>query len=171
MLENEYAEAIYELADENGCIDNYSEYFLELKEVDETEEFVNFFTNPTIAKSKKKAVLKNTFKNFDKTFLNFLYVLVDNGRINLIKKIGKRYSKMVLENKNIVKVKVFSALALTKKEMDVLDTSLEMKYKGKQVEIKNVIDNNLIAGYRVVVNNEAIELNLKNSLDQMKKSL
>ena len=171
MLENEYAEAIYELADENNNIDKYSEYFLALKEVDETEDFINFFNNPTIAKEKKKEVLKNTFKDFDKTFINFLNVLIDNGRMYLIKKIGKCYSKMVLEKKNIVKVKVFSANTLTKKEIEVLHTTLDKRYKGKKIEIKNLIDDKLIAGYRVVINNEAIELNTKNSLEQMKKSL
>lgn len=171
MLEDEYARAIYELADEQNSIDTYSEYFLELKEVDEKDEFINFFNNPTIAKEKKKEVLKNTFKNFDKTFLNFLSVLIDNGRMYLIKKIGKRYSKMVLENKNIVKVKVFSATALSKKELEIIKSTLDKRYKDKTVEIKNIVDDGLIAGYRVVVNNEAIELNIKNSLEQLKKSL
>ena len=127
MLEDEYARAIYELADEQNSIDTYSEYFLELKEVDEKDEFINFFNNPTIAKKKKKEVLKNTFKNFDKTFLNFLSVLIDNGRMYLIKKIGKRYSKMVLENKNIVKVKVFSAVALSKKESPLKSSIIKLR--------------------------------------------
>ena len=62
MVEEEYAKAIYELADDNNKIDEYSEYFLALKEVDETPDFISFFENPTISKENKKEVLKkNTF--------------------------------------------------------------------------------------------------------------
>ncbi len=171
MVEDEYAKAIYELADEKNKIDEYSECFLALKEVDETDDFISFFLNPTISKDEKKEVLKNTFKSFDKTFLNFLYVLVDNNRMNYLKKIGKRYSKMVLENKNIVKVRVYSANKLTKEELNTIKNGLKNRYKDREIEIKNKIDEELIAGYRVVVNNEAIDLSLKNSLEQLKKSL
>ena len=171
MIEDEYAKAIYELADDNNKIDEYSEYFLALKEVDETDDFKSFFENPTVSKEKKKEVLKNTFKKFDKTFMNFLFVLVDNNRTSYLKKIGKRYSKMVLENKNIVKVRVFSAKTLTKEELNKIKNGLKNRYKDQTIEIKNVIDEELIAGYRVVVNNEAIDMSLKNSLEQLKKSL
>ena len=171
MVEEEYAKAIYELADENNKIDEYSEYFIALKEVDETPDFINFFDNPTVSKEEKKEVIKKTFKSFDKNFLNFLFVLVDNNRMNYLKKIGKRYTKMVLENKNIIKVRVFSAKTLTKEELNKIKNGLKNRYKDNQIEIKNVIKPELIAGYRVVINNEAIDLSLKNSLDQLKKSL
>ena len=78
---------------------------------------------------------------------------------------------MVLENKNIIKVRVFSAKTLTKEELNKIKNGLKNRYKDNQIEIKNVIKPELIAGYRVVVNNEAIDLSLKNSLDQLKKSL
>ena len=57
------------------------------------------------------------------------------------------------------------------KELNKIKNGLKNRYKDQTIEIKNVIDEELIAGYRVVVNNEAIDMSLKNSLEQLKKSL
>ena len=74
-------------------------------------------------------------------------------------------------NKNIVRIDIFSAEELSKKQMDNIVPALEAKYKGKELEIKNFVNPSLIGGIQVIANGESIDISLKSTLERLKESL
>ena len=170
MLEKEYAKALWELAVEENKCELFRDYFEIIREI-KNDDFYAILSSPVINKSKKKDIIKKVFKKFDETFINFLYVLIDYNRFELVDSIGHQYRKHYRELNNIVIVDIYSSKELSKRQLDDLRKSLETKYEGKSIEMKITVDPELIGGVRIIKNGESIDLNLKNSLDKLKEIL
>lgn len=170
MIPLEYAKAIFEIAEEEHKVDLFNEYFVSINNT-LNDEFIDLLKTPTISKNEKKEIVKKVYKSIDKTFIDFLVVLVENDRIEYFKEIGHQYRKLVRINKNIVRIDIFSAKELTTKQMNNIIPSLKAKYVGKELEIKNFVNPALLGGIQVVANGESIDISLKSSLERMKESL
>ena len=170
MIPLEYAKAIFEIAEEEHKIDLFNEYFVSINNT-LSEEFIKLLKAPTIDKSKKKEIILNVYKSIDDTFRDFLVVLVQNDRIEYFKDIGHQYRKLVRLNKNIVRIDIFSAKELSKAQMNNINSTLEAKYKGKKLEVKNFVNPSLIGGIQIIANGESIDMSLKSTLERLKESL
>ncbi len=169
MIEREYAKALWELATEENKGELFRDYFAATKAALKNNDFLAIMTSPVIDKSNKKQVVKDVFKKFDETFINFLYVLIDHNRFAMLDDIGHQYRKYYRASKNIIVVDVYSSKELKDKQMKDLKNALEQKYVGKTIEMKFTVVPELIGGVRLVTNGESIDLNIKNSLDRLKE--
>ncbi len=170
MIPLEYAKAIYEIAEEEHKVDLYNEYFVSINST-LTNEFIDLLKTPTIDKKEKINIINKVYKSIDNTFRDFLVILVKNDRIEYFSQIGHQYRKLVRLNKNIVRIDIFSAKELTKNQMDGVVKTLEMKYRGKELEIKNFVNPSLIGGIQIIANGESIDISLKSTLERLKESL
>ncbi len=170
MIALEYANAIYDLALEENKIDLYNEYFVTILETF-TDDFIKLLELPTLTKKEKKDIVRKVYKSIDKTFVDFLCVLVDNNRLLEFKAIGHQYRKLVRKNKNIVRIDVFSVKELSKKQLDTITSTLKTKFVDKELEVKNMVNPDLIGGIQIVYNGESIDMSLKSTLERLKESL
>lgn len=172
MVGNEYAKAIYELAQETNKIKKFSECFVAVSETAfKNNDFMEILTSPVINTKKKKEIIKNVYSSLDEDFINFLYVIIDHNRFSLFNDIYDEYENLVLTDRNIVKAKIFSAYDLSEDQMNDIIKALEVRYKDKKIEAENIINPELIGGVTVLVNNESVDLSLKNSLNKLKESI
>ncbi len=173
MVENEYANALYEIAQENHKEETYRDYFRALMIVlFDDEDLKKLLNSPFVEKNEKKKVLKNAFgKVFDEDFLNFLYVVIDHNRAYKLVDIKDEYKKLVLNSSGIVRIYVTSAKKLSDKELKDIEDSLKDKYKGKKLELRNEVDEALIGGIQITANDESIDLSAKSSLEKLKSAL
>lgn len=170
MIPLEYAKAIYEIAEEEQKVELFNEYFVSINST-LNGEFIELLKAPTIDKAKKRKIVEDVYKSIDKTFVKFLVLLVENERIDYFGQIAHQYRKLVRMSNNIVRIDIFSANELKKKQLDVLIQTLESKYKGKTLEVKNFVNPSLIGGIQVIANGESIDISLKSTLERMKESL
>ena len=170
MIPLEYAKAIFEIAEEEHKVDLFNEYFVSINST-LTNEFIDLLKTPTIDKKEKLEIIKNVYKSIDNTFRDFLIVLVKNDRIEYFSQIGHQYRKLVRLNKNIVRIDIFSAKELSNAQMNSLVKTLEAKYLGKELEIKNFVNPSLIGGIQIIANGESIDISLKSTLERLKESL
>lgn len=171
MVENEYANALFELGKENNKLDIFSDNFTTVSETIEIDNFLSILSNASIKKSVKKEMVSKVYHNLDQDFIYFLYTLIDHNRINLVKKINEAYNDLVLEDSNSINASIISAYKLNAKALNEIEVLLEKRYEGKNLILNNIIDESLIGGIKVIVNNEALDLSLKNSLDRLKDSI
>ena len=173
MVENEYAKALYEIAQENKKEETYRDYFRTLMTLYfENEDFQKLLNSPFIDKDEKKSFIKNAFgKVFDEDFINFLYVVIDHNRSHMLVDIKDEYKKLVLNFSGIVRIYVKSAKELSNKELKDIELSLNDKYPGKKLELRNEVDETLIGGIHITANDEAIDLTAKSSLEKLKSAL
>ncbi len=171
MVENEYAQAIYDLAKEENKIDIINECFIVVNKSIENNDFMELLSSPKITKEEKKNILTKVYGKLDSLFLDFMYVLIDNNRINRISYIYDYYNQLIKIEHNILHIEAYSVKELTKAQIDNLRKTLSSYYNGKTLEIENIVDPKLIGGVRIECNGKTLDVTLKKSLANMKDSL
>jgi F-type H+-transporting ATPase subunit delta len=102
--------------------------------------------------------------------LNFIKVLIDKDRVSVIELINVEFKKLSNEHKNTAEAIAVTAIPLTPDKMEALKEKLS-KMTGKNIEITNVIDEEVIGGILVKIGNEEIDGTVKGRLGKLKEEL
>ena len=172
MVELEYAKALFELAEDEGITKTVKDEF---KAVVKTsygnEDFIKVMSSPFIQKSNKKELIKNIYGSFSNILIDFLYVLVDNDRFLLIKEIYNQFKKLILVDSNILRVLVKSTKELNANQISQIEEAIKERYSGKTIELKNVVDDGILGGIQIMIDDELFDLSIKSSLKRLKESI
>ena len=107
---------------------------------------------------------------FNEYFINFLHLLIEQERIGYLPKIFTEYSNLRDNSNNVLKVKVISAKELKPEEKSKLIEMTEKAMK-KTVSIKSEIDENILGGYIINIDNVLYDSSIKTRLDNFHKYL
>lgn len=171
MVAHEYAKALYELAlssKKEDLILNELKVFTD--SLKENDEYVKLLTFPSVSDTQKKESLDIVLKDANPLLLNFVKVLVDNKRVNIIFEIYEEYYTLYLKEKNIVNVKIISSEILSEDKLNHIKSQLSNHYK-KDIVLENLIDESLIAGYKFIANGEEVDFSIVNKMSKLKESI
>lgn len=170
MVEAQYAKALFELSQK--CINDVNQQFdILYSAINQNAEFLNLISSPALSKAQKKEVVKKVAKDFEELFINFMYVLIDNNRFNLILKIHDEFKKLIMASNNILEVEVYSPSKLTASQHKAISEKIASRFSGKNIVIKNIEEPSLIGGIQIVCDGHSLDISLKNKLDQLKAYL
>jgi F-type H+-transporting ATPase subunit delta len=165
---NEYASALFDLLlEENKVEQNYLDLQVIAKTITEHADMIKLIKHPQITKDDKKDLIQTIYSEVDPILLNFLYVLIDNGRMHHIQEICDRFVVLYKEYNQILTVKVVTSIPLTEKQKNELNIRLTRKFH-KMVEITNEVDPSIIGGMRLMVKDEVMDDTIKNRLSSLK---
>ena len=169
-LDRRYALALYEVAEEKGKVKEYIQDLRDICNIIETnKDFYEVIKQPQISTKMKKRTFINIFKgHIDEELLSFLLILIEKDRILYLKEKIVEMEKIDLERKNTVRGIVKTTVPLTEEEFSNLLKSLENKYK-KHIILEQIIDEEIIGGIYVRVNNDVIDGTVKSKLDDLKE--
>ncbi|MBQ8292190.1 MAG: ATP synthase F1 subunit delta [Bacilli bacterium] len=167
----QYAKALFELA--NG--EEKQEFYETLKIVNQVinndVEVLKVFEHPRITPDQKKEIIEKVFKDkVSKTIINFLYVIIDHQRIKDLGDILETYKSLLDEHNNFKEVNVYAKYPLTDKQKQELKIALIKKY-NKKIILREYLDEKLVGGIKVVVDNEVIDATSLNKLQKIKDIL
>ncbi|HEY4503228.1 MAG TPA: F0F1 ATP synthase subunit delta [Candidatus Paceibacterota bacterium] len=91
--------------------------------------------------------------------------------ISKSKDIVDTLEKIVNKEEGIVTVKVSSATKLATETKHNLAHELKHRYKARDIVWQEIVDENLLGGMRIEVNDEVIDLTLKNKVNLLKAHL
>ena len=142
-----YAEALFEAARER---DELEEVLSDLEEfvtaLHESEELRLFFYGGQIPERQKRRALDGLTEGMKTSTTNFLKVLVDNGREEILEEVLARYEQLVKEHLGKVEVEVTTAVELSEEQLDRLKERLEGVLEGREVILGANVDQDLIGG-------------------------
>ncbi|WP_077369533.1 F0F1 ATP synthase subunit delta [Anaerosalibacter sp. Marseille-P3206] len=172
LVSKRYALALFETGLELEKLEQFKEEINYVSNVLDAEPKIEMvLTHPKVTNNEKKELLDSLFKkNISQEMLNFLYVIIDKRRERYIKEISEYYDFLYNEEKNIVLATVVTAVPIGKAEEEKLKTTLTKKL-NKDVQLKNVIDESIIGGVMLKVDNKVIDGSIKGQLDSMMKNL
>lgn len=109
-------------------------------------------------------------KDTDKVLDNFAKVLRDNNDLRMFDEISNEIHKLELEKKGIKQVEVVSAHPITheneKQILEQLNTLVKSKF-----EVKKKVDESLIGGVVIKMDDQMLDASVKNNLEQLKNNL
>lgn len=116
-------------------------------------------------------VLEDTHpKNHHKVIDNFVNILVENNDSGLYQEIIKEVKKIEQEKKDKKTVEIITARPLKAQEEQTLFESIN-DCLGKNVEFKKAVDQGLISGLVIKVDDVVIDGSVKKRLEKMKSKI
>lgn len=168
MIVNKYANALAELTLDQTTVD-------QLKLVNEVfvqnPQLISILSNPSVNPSSKKKILVELFaNNISELVANTLCLLVDKRRMSLIPELYEEYLKVFLQRSNIALAQIHSASSIDATLLADISNRLEQML-NKSVELINHVDKDLIAGYKIKIENKVLDLSLKTKMREMQDLL
>jgi len=165
-----YAEAAYKIASESKSIPMWNDNLMTLSGIIVDMEVKAIIASPKIDTDQTLNFLVSFLPQKDESFSNFLSIMIANKKVYFLDEVYKLFNDMVLEDKNTTIAEVETAFALTDTQKSDIAKSLSKKY-DKKIEIHEVINERLLAGIKISVNNEVTDYSVRNKLNLMKEQI
>lgn len=173
ILAKRYAKAIFTVGQEQKKYEEYNEVLQGLANLYSTHpDVIDALTNPLYPMDVKENVMKGIVKSMkvDKIMGNFLNLLVQKKRAEILPEIAQAYKTMVDEAKNISHGNVISAIELSDELKENVRKILE-KLTGKKVELTTSVDSSIIGGIIAQVGDLVLDGSIKTQLAGLKDSI
>ncbi|MEC9485092.1 MAG: ATP synthase F1 subunit delta [Candidatus Izemoplasma sp.] len=167
LLGFQYAEALFSLANEAKKADNiYPLFDTVLTQIDRDSHI--FLTHPNVPKEDKKTVIAKMSE--DELFRHFLFVLIDNNRLNELNNIKDEYKTILDKQNKLLEVTVYSRKNLSDTEKDRVIKDLKQK-TNRDISLKNVVDESIVGGLRIEYEGYILDDTINNYLHSLKANL
>ena len=173
ILANRYAKAIFTVGQDQKKYEEYNEVLQGLANLYETHpDVVDALTNPLYPMDVKENAMKGIVGSMkvDAIMGNFLNLLVQKQRAEILPEIALAYKTMVDDAKNISHGNVISAIELSDTLKGNVQTILE-KLTGKKVELTTSVDPSIIGGIIAKVGDLVLDGSIKTQLAGLKDSI
>ena len=169
---SKYASAIVSIAREENKCEQYKKAFASLLDIfKENEEFSKYLESYFVKDEEKFKTIDELAKPYGLDNLNnFLKLLTQKHLINKFREIVKEINKLLNEQLEIEEGFVYSTVPLDEKQMGRIEQAISKKLNQK-VELKNLIDERLIGGVRVVIHDHVYDGSIKFKLENLKNNL
>lgn len=171
LIAKRYAKALSSVSDNIASI---VEVLNVLTEAIKTEEVKSALISPLVSDVKKTEMMLSAISDDDNVLVNFIKILGENKRLDLIPAIAKVLNADLQKESNQYEGVLKSSEKLGKEELSKLENTLK-KYTGS--EIKLTQEKTDLEGLRVSVDDLGIEVNFSKQrvkeqlIDFIKKSL
>ena len=175
LVPNRYAKALYKFATEKGQAQRVYELMKHLAATFAGEQNLQqVIANPFVPVEDKTKLLITAACADSKTdtcFVDFLRLLQDNNRIDLIRQMALSYETLYRRENNIYKVNIVTAAQLPADEIKRLHDLVEKHLNGASMEFTQSIDPVLIGGFVININSERLDASVSNELKQLRLQL
>jgi len=142
-----YAEALFEAARERDELEEVLSDLGEFVEaLHDSEELRLFFYGGQIPERQKRRALDGLTDGMKTSTTNFLKVLVDNGREEILEEALARYEELVKEHLGRIEVEVTTAIELSDEQLDRLKDRLGSVLEGREIILEANVAPDLLGG-------------------------
>merc|ERR1711988_466990 len=133
----------------------------------------DFMYDPLTKPEEKYGLIKDVVGKADMNQFtsNFLNLLVDMGRFELLEEISDIFNEEILTAAGTKQVLVRAAVELGDDAMLKIADKVKKLTGVKKVEMRQDIDESLMAGFVIDMDSQQIDMSLKNELEMLKQEL
>lgn len=173
-----YAQAAFDTANEAGELAAWSESLSIAGQLFGDGQVAEFLSNPALNDGKRFEFLSGLFakagasllSGSDKHGTNFLKLLLEYGRANVLPEIARHFENLKADVENTVDVMVTSATPLSEEQQSAISKALNARL-GRTVRLSTEIDENLIGGAVIRAGDVVIDGSLRAGLDGLTNAL
>ncbi|XP_030493729.2 ATP synthase delta chain, chloroplastic [Cannabis sativa] len=171
-----YAVALADLAKSNNTLEATSADVEKIDKVFSDPSVFSFFMNPTIEEEKKRKMIDELAESMNLLphMANFLNILIDSRRIDLINDVTKEFERVYNGMTETELAVVSSVVKLESQHLAQIAKTVQKLTGAKNVRIKTVTDPSLVAGFTVRYGNSGsklIDMSVKKQLEEIAAQL
>ena len=172
-VSHRYAKALIELAEENKALESVEKDLQELANmVRESADLQTLVASPLLSKEKKYAAIGALAEKakFHALTQNFLNVLVQNARLDIVAEIVTAVEMNLSERRGEIAISVTTAQDMTAKQKEDLEAALA-KGVGADVSIQAKVEPSILGGMVVTVGSQMIDDSVTSKLARLKTAM
>jgi len=173
-VSDSYAKALVELAEEKGKLEAvHADVDSVAALVKDNQKLRELLYNPVVEGNKKRAVIAKIGKEagFQKYTSNFLNLLVEKDRLNLLSEICESFEEQYCDLTDTQVATLRSAVKLEQEQQFLIAKKLQELTGSKNIKLKPVIDKSLIAGFVVEYGSSQIDLSIRGQIEKVAEEL
>ncbi len=169
-LASRYAKSLLDLAQEQNSMDATLQDVKLLDAISKgSRDFENMLRSPIINADKKQdiiaAVVGNRLSPLTQAFVK---LLVNKGREANLPEIAAAFIAQYKEIKNIKTVKLTTATPINDTVKNAILNKITASLKGSSVEMKEVVDENLIGGFVLEMDDKLFDASIRRDLNDVR---
>jgi F-type H+-transporting ATPase subunit delta len=167
-----YSEALFQMARAEESLDRVEEELTRLKNgLESNAEIKEFLSNLQISPEGKKSAISQIFGDKVSTLtLNWLNLVIDQGRQRKLPGMIEVFFTLAKESREKVTAEVITAVPLSEDLIQRLEKELSRASK-KQVYLKPMVDESILGGVIVKIENKIIDGSVKHRLEEIKREM
>lgn len=169
---NRYAKAIFELAEENGQLDQTYQELSALRQVfEENGSLAALLSGVDLSLAEKKSLIDALKKDASPFVSNLIQMVFDYGRMDdlvaIIDEFERRYDRKMKR----MHADVTTAIQLDKQQEDQLKANLAKRFGANEVTLTKHVDPEILGGVIVHVDNKTLDGSLSSKIKQIRRLL
>ena len=170
-IANVYARSLFEVAQEDGSLDEIREQLGEFAdELSTNRDMQVFFFSPYFSSQEKKDGIAKVVEGANEHFVRFLELLAEKHRMPVIFRIRRRYDELWAEVNQLLEASVTSAVELDEKTVKGIGERIE-EQTGRRVELTSRVDPNVLGGLVIQVGNTVMDASVRSRLERLRKQV
>lgn len=168
-----YAKAFLELSDDQKKQKQIAKDMADLVAmIAESEDLKNLCGNRKLSIEDQQNVVAAIAKKakFDSLTVNFLNVIAENKRFDILPEIAAQVQKMIAERNGEISAEVTSASALAKTQVKKIEDALAKSF-GSKVALVQKEDPEIIGGLIIKVGSTMIDNSVRTKLQRLKRAM
>ena len=169
----QYANALADIALEQGVAEPVTKQLRDFSAIyGGSAELRNFLSSPAVTREAKHRVIEKLLGRMgaSKFLRNFLFVVVDNRRTQVLPGIIAAFQEVMRQRQGIVEAHISSATELNSAQKAQVESTLE-RLTGKRVETKFSLEPNLLGGAVLRVGDTVYDGSLRTRLQELRVRL
>ena len=170
LISERYAKALFEMAVERNALEEVYQDVLRLAGlIRESRPLKLFLRAPIINPGKKRMVMDVILKGFNPVTIAFIDLLVKKRRESTIPAIVTQFIELYNHYKNIIVLRVKTAVPLDKELRGQLN-SVMAGYTKANIELIEELDESVIGGFILTWDDKQYDASIQKQLERMKKA-
>jgi F-type H+-transporting ATPase subunit delta len=166
-----YAEAAFRLADAQGKLADWSAALANLSAVAADERVRAAIGDPNFPAVKVAGLFLSVLSGkLSGESENFVRVLAENGRLDVLAEIRTQYEVLKNEREGVVEAEITTAFDMDPAQLADLVSRLEKK-TGRKVKARVGVDKSLIGGVKIVIGDKVIDGSARAQLAALETAL
>lgn len=170
-LARPYAKAAFAFAKEQHVIAKWGEMLQFVSQIVQDPAVASLLANPRLTKEKRvDLLLQIASDQLSGTFVNFIRILNDHGRLHVLPGIATAYQQLEIEQQQIAAITLISATPLSDEKKVMFKAQLAAKL-GRSVALACKTDAKLLGGAVIRVQDHVIDGSVWGRLNRLAQTL
>lgn len=167
-----YAQALFEAARESEELEETLENLKEFVDaLHQSEELREFFYGVHLPEGEKRRAIDALTEGMTASTRNFLKVLIDNDRAEILEDVVPRYEDLVEESQGKVEVELTTAVELSDEMLDQVRSRLGELLEDREISLETNVNPNLLGGAIVRVGERQIDASIRAQLQGLREEM
>lgn len=166
-----YAQGLIQFANESNQAEKVNQEMIDLKKsIEGSRELSVFLASPILDTKKKNIIGAELFKDFSQVTKNFIQLVINQGRGDILGQITEQYTHLYNRQNNISVAEIISAVELDEAMIqEIVSSAKNTLGSDNTFEIDSKVDPDLLGGFILRVGDKQIDSSVRSKLNRLKK--